>query len=333
MPTEAIINLEQLRCITLKDFETRVEPYIWSALIKIDNNTINAPGGRFVDVIIPVEANAQVKIKDSMRAGETAPIPDSVRRLFARFEDGSTNRQLILIVTLLEMDETPKHAMRAGFRAYGAELRAAFKEEFRNLFIAANDEEEQKIVIERIKKRVAKKVRSAIENDLSLAEKVKANFQDQDDNIGTAVAKFSKDPLAPSPIILDFEAKNTITVGFNPPQKIETLVRYSIRGRLQVQPVRIDPCKRQVDAVTGAQSAVNSINQEIKILQAELNGKFPPNEPPRPKSFIIKEIKRIRDEELPPAMAALRTAREALNACRQQQSLVIKSPVSVLGTN
>ena len=333
MPTEAIINLEQLRCITLKDFETRVEPYIWSALIKIDNNTINAPGGRFVDVITPVEGNALVKIKDSMRAGETAPIPASTGRLLTRFQDGSTNRRLILIVTLLEMDETPKHAMRAGFRAYGAELRAAFKDEFPKLFTAANDEEEQAIIIERIKKRIAKKVRSAIEDDMSIAEKIKANFQDQDDNIGTAVAKFSRDPLAAAPITLDYEAKNTITVGFNPPQKIETLVRYSIRGRLQVQSVQIDACKRQVDAVTGAQSAVNSINQEIKALQAELNGTVSTNEPPRPKSFIIKEIKRIRDEELPPAMAALQTAREALDACRRLQSLPVKSPGSVLGTN
>jgi hypothetical protein len=234
VPTEAIVNLEQLGCTSLKDFETRVEPYIWPALVKIDSNTINAADGRRVDVIVPSSANAQVKIDDSMVAGETVPIPSSVGTLRARFANGSSNRQLILIVALLEMDDTPHHAMRTGFRSYATELRAAFKEEFNNLFGAGNDEEELKLITDRIKKRVERKVSSSVEDALSFGEKVKANFQGQDDLVGSAFARFTGDPLKSARINLAYENKGTVAISFNPPINVETVVRYKIQGRFRV---------------------------------------------------------------------------------------------------
>lgn len=47
-----------------------------------------------------------------------------------------------------------------------------------------------------------------------------------------------------------------------------------------------------------------------------------PGEPPLPKAVIIAEIKRIREEELPPAEAALEEARRALALCRGRQATV-----------
>jgi len=123
MPTDAIVLLEQLHCIKLLNTESRTEPYIWPALIRIDDNTIATP--ELVDLFAPVIGNARVVIKDSMRAGQTASIPSSVGILRARFDDNLMTRRLILVVALLENDETPRSAMEAGFRAFNSELRAA----------------------------------------------------------------------------------------------------------------------------------------------------------------------------------------------------------------
>ena len=173
MPTEATVTLEELSCRTLKDFETSVEPYIWPVLIKIDSSTINAADGRRVDVIAPSDANSLVRIKSGMKAGTSAPIPGSLGTLSARFSNSTSNQQLIVLVQLMERDETPGHAMHKGYRAYVKELRAAFKAEFIHLFEAENDDAELALVVGRIKKRVEGKVTSVIEDSLSVGEKIK----------------------------------------------------------------------------------------------------------------------------------------------------------------
>jgi len=315
MPTEAIITLEDLECITIKDIETKVEPYIWPALIKIDTSTINAPDGRFVNVIALSPSLASTVIKSSMRQGDVAPIPAAVATLRTRFEDGVSLKQLILIVSLLERDETPQDAIRAGFEAYVRELRAAFKDEFPNLFQTANDEEGQNAVITRIKDRVASKTKSAIKDALSAGDKVKSalGFLDNDDFISSANIEFGDNFFLntpnSAPITLVFQTKTVIIEQGFPPKLGEGLVRYHIRARLQARPPVIDPCKSQATAVRAAQAVVDGIQNEIK----ELQGGFP-------KGANNAEIERIRKEELTPALAELEKAKKALQLCRSQQS-------------
>jgi hypothetical protein len=258
MPTEAIVTLENLECITLHNTETKVEPYIWPVLIKVDTSTINSPDGRFVDVIALSPSLASVVIKSSMRQGDLAPIPAPVALLRARFEDDVSLKSLILIVTLLEMDETPKGAMREGFQAYVAELRAAFKVEFPKLFQAqsVNDEQEVEKIIARIKDRVDKKTRAAIKDALSLFDKAGSVFGslDNDDFVSTSVVRFRESffqttPNA-TPMTLVFQAKGLVFGA------LPTLVRYHVRGRLEARPVVIDPCQSQANAVKAAQAAV-----------------------------------------------------------------------------
>jgi hypothetical protein len=250
MPTEAIITLEDLECITIKDNETKVEPYIWPALIKIDTSTINAPDGRFVDVIALSPSVASVVIKNSMQQGDLAPIPASVATLRTRFEDGVTLKRLILIVSLLEMDETPKGAIRAGFEAYVRELRAAFKDEFPNLFQAesVNDDEGEKAIIKRIKDRVESKTKSAIKDALSAGDKIKSalGFLDNDDFISSSNIKFGENfflntPNA-APITLVFQKNVAFIEQAFPPKVAQGLVRYHIRARLQSVPVAGNCC-------------------------------------------------------------------------------------------
>src|SRR5215210_3563296 len=94
--------------------------------------------------------------------------------------------------------------IRAGCRAYAAELRAAFKEDFAALS-GAGDEE-----IARLKKRVKDKVTSAIKGSFSFGGKLNQNFfHDQDDFVNTAFARFSGDPLLSAPIHLDLDNVGT----------------------------------------------------------------------------------------------------------------------------
>jgi hypothetical protein len=262
-----------------------------------------------VDVVTPVQGNARIVIKDNMRVRETAAIPSSVGILRTRFEDGLTVRRLILVVALLEMDETPKSAMQAGFRTFGSELRSAIAE---NLFALDQAEgEAEKQLIQAIQERVEERVTSAIEDGLTSWEKTKvfAGVLNLDDPSGSAFLTFGKDGLIPTPITLAFEASRRLTF---PP--ITSSSQYEIRGQLQVRPVVVERCQPQINRVNAAQSVVDGIEEEINRLQEQLNGGG--DEPPLPKDFINDEIDRLREEELGPAMAALKAARAALEICR-----------------
>jgi hypothetical protein len=91
-----------------------------------------------------------------------------------------------------------------------------------------------------------------------------------------------------------------------------------------VRPVVVDRCQPQVDAVNAALAVVNGIEKEIEELQSELQGGG--DGPPRPKSDILDEIERIREEELQPAEAALEQARAALKACRDRLGALAQPP-------
>lgn len=311
MATEAILFLEQLRCVKLLNTESRTEPYIWPVLIRIDDNTISTP--QLVSVISPALGNARVVIKDSMRAGETAAIPVSVGTLRTRFDDNLTTRRLLLVVALLENDETPEAAMRAGFQAFVSEVGLAIADNL--LALSSADADEEKALIDVIQKRVTGRVKSATENALTAWEKAKilAGILNLDDAMGSAFTSFGKPSLVSAPVSLAFETKSSIL-------GIPTQSQYEIQGRLQVKPVVVSRCQPQINAVAAAQTAVHDIESEIAGLQAQLQGQG--DEPPLPKAFIVAEIRRIREEELGPAMQALQQARADLQACRDRGRVV-----------
>jgi len=269
-----------------------------------------------VDADQYAEAPGSIDFHSESLFKTVVPIPASVATLRTRFEDDVTLKRLILIVSLLESDETPKGAMRAGFEAYVRELRAAFKDEFPNLFQAesVNDEEGEKAIIKRIKDRVESKTKSAIEGALSTADKVKIKlgFLDNDDFISSENIKFGENfflntPNA-TPITLVFQKKVAFIEQVFPPKVAQGLVRYHIRARLQAGPPVIDPCRSQATAVKTAQTVVDGIQKEINLLAKAF-----------PKGSNNTEIQRIRKEELAPALAELEKAKKALQLCRSQQ--------------
>lgn len=320
MAKDIIIILEELRCIALKNTEAETEPYIWPALIRIDDNTIATPA--LLSISTPIQEHARVVIKGSMRAGESAPIPESVGFLRQRFEDNLDVRRLILVVALLEHDETPEKAMKAGFQAFSSELAAALAENL--LALSTADEEEEKVIVDAIQKRVESRVRSATENGLSSFEKAKvvAGFLNLDDPQGSAFRQFRPKGPVIGPALVEgpvIEQENfepgSFTLSFEATGKvlglIDTLSRYEIQGQLQVRPVVVDRCQPQIDAVNAAKAVVDGIDSEIKSLQDELQQASPAEKP-----FLVSEIKRLRTEEMPVAVAALDEARRDLQACR-----------------
>jgi hypothetical protein len=309
MATDSIITLERLRCIRESDASGHSEPYLWPALLWIDDNTLATP--ELVGVTAPALGNARVVIKNDMRAGQTADIPTSVGMLRVRFEDGLTIRRLILVVALWEEDETPEAAMRAGFQAFSSELRAAVAD---NLFaLSQAGEEELDAIIETIKTRVKDRVKSAIEDGLTGWQKTRVflGTLNLDDIVNSASKNFPNPHVTPSTFTLAFRSGSSDN--------------YEIQGNLQVRPVRVERCQAEVNLVTTAQSAVNDIDNEIQALQAELQ-----NASPAEKPFIISEIKRLREEELPIAIAELEGARRALQICRARTSPLVDNTGGVL---
>jgi hypothetical protein len=297
MATDAFIRLERLHCIRQSDASGGSEPYLWPTLLWIDDTTLTTP--ELVGVTTPTLGNARVVIKGDMRAGQTADIPTSVGILHVRFEDGLTIRRLILAVALWEEDETPTGAMRAGFQAFSRELRAAIAEHLFELSQATPQQEEA--IIAAIRSHVTGRVRSAIRNGLTGWQKARVAIGtlNLDDIVGSGFIHFRD--IVQRDIALTFAAGSS--------------ERYELRGRLDVRPVRADRCQAQVDAVKAAQAVVDDIDKEIKQLQNDLLDASPSE-----KVFINSEIKRLREEELPAAMAALEEARRALAVCRARSS-------------
>jgi hypothetical protein len=63
--------------------------------------------------------------------------------------------------------------------------------------------------------------------------------------------------------------------------------------------------------VQEAQALVDGIQAQIQVLQQQLDGGSGPI-----KAYLAAEIRRIREEDLPLAVAALENAHRALQACR-----------------
>jgi hypothetical protein len=311
---DAIITLEELACLELKNLEKLAEPYIWPVLIWVDDATIKDPALPILVGTIP-ERNFRKVIKNSMRARETAPIPASVGTLRVRFDptvDGTIGKHLIVVVALLENDETPTHAMRAGFRTFVSSLTATVTSHLVELNNATKEEREA--IVEEIKEQVSAAVDSAVEDDLTAEEKAKVFFGiiDPDDSLGGGFVALDNAEIVPGPIMIAIEQTGRL----KPPlDSVTTLSRFEIRGRLRLQPVVVDPCQRQVQAVNEAQAVVTGIEKQIEELQDQLTGGAD-DVGPAPPGGIVELIKQLRKEELVPAIAALETARAALLLCR-----------------
>jgi hypothetical protein len=115
MATWAVSTLKILQCFSSKSGHSR--PYIWSALVFVDNQTLADPDPKkHVGIVGPPPDTVQVVLKQDMRPGDTADIPTSVGVLGTQIDEGFLGAALVVL--LFQKEETPVDAMLSGFQEF-----------------------------------------------------------------------------------------------------------------------------------------------------------------------------------------------------------------------
>lgn len=298
MPLDAFISLDRLRCLAEDDASGHSEPYVWTVLLWVDDNTIGS--GQIVGSLAPGNLQgARAVVKEGMKAGDDAPMPSAQRTFARRFEDGLSIRQIGIVVAMFEEDETPDDAVRAAYDAFRRELPAAVAEFIgTHLRGPENDQEREEIADQ-----VRPKVKAAGADALSTTEKLQVFLGTLNLDDEVAFASFF------SEIEGDAQETRSFTLAFVSDDERN---HYEIDGRFQLRPPPApDRCQPQIDRVNQARGALAGLEATIRSLQEELR-----EAPPSQKPFLIAEIRRIRREEMPVAAAALEAAQRALARCR-----------------
>ena len=300
MARDAIAFFNTLTCVAERDASGGSEPYIWPALILIDDSTLGTRD--LVRATTPRPVFAREIIQGSMRAGETATVPGSMR-LQLRLEDNQAIQSLIVLVALLEADETPDKAVEAGFRAYGPALQSTLGSRLLELNEARLNENQARFdeIISEITAAVEASVKSATSDALSASQKVRVllGTLNLDDSVGSARAFY--DTIQNEEFVLTFqELNNNVIVN-----------HYDLAGVLQIRPVPVETCPAEVEAVEQARAQVEAVQGMIELAQEELR-----SAPPSHKPFWVAEIRRLKRAELPLAEAELDAAKRALAECR-----------------
>lgn len=174
------IHLNRLVCNKEYDASGHSEPYIWPAFFRADASTfvnLAAP----VDIQVPFESESGHGIfgeaGKNVRPGDIIPIPDNFGRYVTTVQtfridvngDG-IEEELVLVgfaIVLLEEDETPGDAIRAGHQAFAQALRDEIHQ-----FAITNLRFPNQSEIEAIKETVSNRVKDAIKDKLSWWDKL-----------------------------------------------------------------------------------------------------------------------------------------------------------------
>lgn len=303
MPIDATIILGRFRYLR-PAIGQRVSPYVWPFLASIASKPS-------FDYRTQTVGDARVVIMNNMSPAHTPNIPASEGTLSTQFQEDQTDPVVLLIVALWEKRDTPDKCVNAAFEAFSSELRLRLGHRIPTLqqAWAANDQDEINLAVKYIEDNVHSAIESAIKNRLSGWEKAKifAGWMHLDTYVATNFRVFSN--LSATPFTLAFTGTSF------------EVREYEIQGNFSVgqttTPVNpAELCPDEVRAVNAAKSAVDGINGQIRVLQEQLHHASPSEKP-----AIVREISRIREEELPVANAALEEAQRALRACLERQPI------------
>lgn len=298
MAVDVTAVLQELHCV--KESESGSEPYLWPVLLWIDDTTVHNSGDDVLGVRGPLLGESRVVLKQSMKAGETAPIPFPLNTRSVRLEAASGISYVLLVVALFEQDETPQSALWAGCKRFTSELRAAIVKRFLQLKAAmdAGDDAELQRLIDEIKAQVRGATESATWNALTSWQKTRylLGTLNLDDYVGSAFY-FGK----PSGAQLDLVVRSDNGAD-----------EYRIDGSVHAQPTTVDLCHAQADAAAAAQAVVDGIEGQITAAKARYHDASPAE-----KSTIRAQLDQL-NQDLDFAMAALDEARRALQHCRDR---------------
>lgn len=303
MPIDAIITLDTLTCSKESDGTGHSEPYLWPVLLRVDDETLATP--QLLSSLHPAEQFARAVVKQDMKRGDSAPVPQGQRSFTFRFSDGLSMHNVILVIALLEHDETPERAVKQGYIAFRTEVPKAVGTLDRLLRLQSNDATVVNGAIAEVKTQVGDAVRAAIKNNLTAGEKLRVliGTLNLDDEIAVSHLRFSQLTTSAGAVI-DQPFSTLLVRKTGSSNKTVTDV-YQLSGRFQTRRVVRDRCQAKVDAVKAAQDQVDAFQREIDELQEDFNG-----------GDVNELIEKIRKEDLEPALAALDAARAALAKCR-----------------
>jgi hypothetical protein len=283
------VSLQQLRCNQGKP-SGGVRPYVWTQLLQIDDDTLaSGVGVARVDAPPPPDG-AQVPFASSMATGNVVVVPDAMSHLAARFRDGLSRRDLIVVALLWELRNTPHNAVVAGYNAFLDVLRDAVADNLVALSGAGRDD-----AIQAITARANAAIHAAISDQLSDLQKIEVFLGqlDLDRAIDSAFVLLDND-TATHPISLAFHAK------------MPESDQYQLEGQLLIS---ADPCEDELVAIKQTQSAIANIRGRLKQLENESGGGNPAQRE--------QEIEELLDQ-LQAQQTKLNAEETALAQCQQQ---------------
>lgn len=311
MSIQAVVTLHTLRCITESDRagSNHSEPYIWTFMASVSNNSFaTTPTAALL-------SDSRRIRKNEMRAGESVSMDFPGQTLSATFEDDQSDRQLILVVALLEADDAPEGAIQAGYQAFLDELKLRLGHNILALKTATEDEKNE--IIAQIQRQVSEKATSAIKGALTTGQKIKVKlgFLNMDDFMASQTRHFTD--LTPQDFTLRFEGTSGDPKVTNQAVVVLFPITYEIDGRVSVSEITVDACQANVDAVAAAEAKIRGLHLQVQSLQQQLQ-----TATPQQKSGIIALIRRINEQDIPAAKQALEGAKRMLQRCRVMGSVL-----------
>ncbi len=308
MPIDAFITLDRLECSKETDESGHSEPYIWPLLLRIDDHTLSTDAR--VGSLSAADNFARVVIKQGMKRGDSAAIPNGLRSFGLRFDDNLAMNHVVVVVVLMEEDDLPDRAVQHGYAAFRSALPNALRDLSLLARLASNDPVDSAAAMQEVVDQVAPAVKAAISDGLTAGEKLRVllGLLDLDDQIAFATVRFDR-LLADGGATLDrpFDMRLLRRTGTSN-QTVTDL--YTLRGRFQTRRVVIDRCKALVDRVRAAQEEIAGFEAEIAELKKQFKG-----------AELKALIDLIRRDDLDPAVAALEAAQRDLAKCRAAGSL------------
>jgi hypothetical protein len=292
MSVSATAALQTIRCLAQTE-SSGSEPYIWPFLAATATN----PGSFDTFPTAAILADSRKVVASSMKAGASAPLIFPGNEVTHTFADDQTGCDALLVVALLEADDSRIVSMSTGYQAFLDELRAQLGHNMLALKTATPDERDA--IIAAIKKAVQKKAFDAVAGTLSAYEKTKVFFgaMDTDDFLAVGYILFESLETTGAPTAFTLHLATSGN-------------EYEIDGVLNVVDVEPNRCQAQLDGVAAAEQAIRSLQRQVRALQAMLDSATR-----QQKAAIVDAIGRISDDQLPAAEEDLRRARYALRRC------------------
>jgi len=305
MSLQATLTLHTIRCIAQNE-GSGSEPYIWPFLATVATN----PATFDTFPTAAILADSRKVVGTSMKAGATASLEFPGNQVMHSFGDDQDECTALLIVALMEADDSRVVSMQAGYQAFLDELRLQLGHKV--LALKSATPQEQDAMIEDIKKAVQARSYDAVKGTLSGWEKFKIGVGalDPDDFLAVDYALFQDVTASagPSAFTLNLTASGN---------------RFEIDGTMTLEDLEPAPCQAQIDAIAAANQAIAALQKQVQTLQVMLA-----TATPQQKSAIVDAIERIREDQMPAAEEDLRRAQYALRRC---ELLIDTHPVDVGG--